>query len=64
MGKVLEVLTGRDSCAELDKLRDELDEFANLILKDYLDQTKRYCKGHSLSPNHTKNFYDSVWGTI
>lgn len=64
MGKVLEVLTGRDSCAELDKLREELNEFANLILEDYLDQTKRYCQRHSLSPNNTKNFYDSVWGTI
>ena len=59
MGKVLEVLTGRDSCAELDKLREELNEFANLILEDYLDQTKRYCQRHSLSPNNTCLLYTS-----
>ena len=64
MGKVLEVLTGRDSCAELDKLRKELNEFADLALHNYLNQIKRYCLEHSLSPNNTKNFYDSVWGTI
>ena len=64
MGKVLEILTGSDSCVELDKLRDELNEFVDLILEDYLLQTERYVSRHSLSPDNTKNFYDSVWGTI
>ena len=64
MGKVLEILLGTDSCDELDNLRKELNEFVDLILSDYLTQTERYCEHHSLSPNNTKNFYDSVWGTI
>ena len=64
MGKVLEILKGQDSCLELDKLRNEINEFASLMLDDYILKTERYCKGHSLSPSNTKNFYDSVWGTI
>ena len=64
MGKIIEILNGRDSCEELNKLRDEIDKFVALILDDYVSETKRYVSRHSLSPDNTKNFYDSVWGTI
>ena len=64
MGKVLEILKGQDSCLELDKLRGEINDFASLMLGEYITKTEQYCKGHSISPSNTKNFYDSVWGTI
>lgn len=64
MGKVLEILTGRDSCQELDQLRCEIEFFTKMLLSKYMEKTKLYCSQHSLSPNNTKNFYDAVWGTI
>lgn len=64
MGKILEILSGKDSCQELDQLRNEINDFSELKLKEYIDKTRFYCSGHSLSPSNTKNFYDSVWGTI
>lgn len=64
MGKVLEIIKGEDSCAELDCLRREIETFTKSILSQYLEKTKQYCNQHSLSYNNTKNFYDAVWGTI
>lgn len=64
MGKILEILNGDDSCEELDKLRVDINNFAEIKLKKYIENTKKYCQNHSLSPNNSKNFYDAVWGTI
>lgn len=60
MGNVLKVLNSE----ELKILRDDIELFANDIMQSYLEKCKNNCKNCVLSPNNTKNFYDSVWGTI
>ncbi len=64
MGTVLELLTEKGSCPDLDRLRGEIELFTQTLLRDYTERTRLYCNQHTLSPNHTKNFYDAVWGTI
>ena len=58
------MLTKKGSCPELDRLRGEIELFTQTVLRDYTERTRQYCSQHTLSPNHTKNFYDAVWGTI
>lgn len=44
MGKILEILNGDDSCEELDKLRVDINNFAEIKLKKYIENTKKYCQ--------------------
>ena len=60
MGTVLDILKSE----ELKKVREEVNAFCDEIMADYLSECQDFCKKHSLSFNNTKNFYDSVWGTI
>lgn len=60
MGRILEIIQS-DS---LKWLRDQVDEFTATIMCDYLIECEKRCHNISLNCKHTKNFYDSVWGTI
>ncbi len=60
MGNVLKVLNSE----ELKILRDDIELFTKDIMHSYLEQCRKNCNNSVLSPKHTKNFYDSVWGTI
>ncbi len=60
MGRVLDVIQSE----ELKVLRDEVESFVAETMQDYLDKCKKRCDNYALSPHNTKNFYDSVWGTI
>lgn len=60
MGRILDVINDK----RLEKLRKQVEEFASTIMGGYLDICKNSCKNKALSAEHTKSFYDSVWGTI
>lgn len=60
MGKVLEILKN-DKC---NKIYLQVNRYCSYVLKDYLEEIRQFVKKRILSPNNTKNFYDSVWGTI
>ncbi|MFI3214250.1 MAG: HD domain-containing protein [Eubacteriales bacterium] len=60
MGSVLEILKSD----ELKIIRVQIDSFCEEIMKEYLEECQGLCQRHSLSSINTKNFYDSVWGTI
>lgn len=60
MGRILDVIQSET----LNKIRCEVEKFVTDSLKDYLKECKTYHSNVSLSCQHTKNFYDSVWGTI
>lgn len=60
MGRVLEIIQSR----ELEWIRGQIERFSADMLEDYLTKCSAECKSVALSPEHTKNFYDSVWGTI
>lgn len=60
MGRILDVINDK----RLEKLKKQVEEFASAIMGDYLDSCKNSCKNKALSAEHTKSFYDSVWGTI
>lgn len=60
MGSVLETI--RDK--KVDWIREQVESFTRDAMQEYLENCRDYCSNMSLNPNHTKNFYDSVWGTI
>lgn len=60
MGIVLNVIRGN----EVAPIREEVEIFAQEIMGKYLEECSRACKKRVLSGSNTKNFYDSVWGTI
>ena len=60
MGRVLEVIRGE----KLKSIREEIESFCDEIMGEYLQECEGTCKTIVLSPFDTKNFYDSVWGTI
>lgn len=49
---------------KLKKIREQVETFCDEVLGDYLDECRDSCKRFPLSSSNTKNFYDSVWGTI
>lgn len=60
MGIVLNVIRGN----EVAPIREEVEIFAQEIMGKYLEECSKACKKRVLSGSNTKNFYDSVWGTI
>lgn len=60
MGRVLDVINSD----EVEWLRSQIYLFAESSMLEYLDECKKKCQNVSLKPTNTKNFYDSVWGTI
>ena len=60
MGRVLDVLQAE----KLTRIRNEIEQFCDKIMGEYLCECKNECKKRELSSFNTKNFYDSVWGTI
>ena len=64
MGKVIELLCGCADNQSLIELRDKVNEYSDELLNEYLEYMSEYCKSHTLSCSHDKNFYDAVWGTI
>lgn len=64
MGKVIEIISGEDTCGELDALRTEINSFVSSELTPYNLKVQKYCEQHTITPFNTKNFYDAVWGTI
>lgn len=60
MGRVLELVQGE----ELKWLREQVDQFVEKTTSDYVFKCEKKCQNISLGFTHTKNFYDSVWGTI
>lgn len=41
-----------------------MEAFCRELMGDYLKECHASCEKVSLSAYNTKNFYDSVWGTI
>jgi HD superfamily phosphohydrolase len=66
VGAVLEILSGSGTSEELNTLKAQVETFTQAILEQYGNRCKKLRSSllKSLSPKHTKNFYDSVWGTI
>ena len=60
MGRILEILNGD----ELKELREEVELFVHVTMQSYIDKYEKICENLDLSSDNTKNFYDSVWGTI
>lgn len=60
MGKIIEILKND----KFNKIYTQVNRYCSYILKDYVDEIRDFVKKHILSPYNTKNFYDSVWGTI
>lgn len=64
MGTVLELINGSKLCPEMITLKEQIDKFVSETLNPYIKTCKSYSDNKELSCNNTKNFYDSVWGTI
>lgn len=60
MGEVLRVLKSEP----VKRIRGQVEQFAKDIMEEYLEQCEAECNSIRLSCKNTKNFYDSVWGTI
>lgn len=60
MGAVLNILRSD----KLEKIRKQVEAFCNEVMSGYLEECLDLCKRFPLSSSNTKNFYDSVWGTI
>ena len=60
MGRILEIIQSE----KFGIIRGQVEEYSEDIMAGYLKECKERCENISLSPSHTKNFYDSVWGTI
>lgn len=60
MGRVIELLQKN----EFDWIRNQVESFVDLTMAEYLEECELKCTNMLLTPAHTKNFYDSVWGTI
>lgn len=60
MGSILTVIQSK----ELGWIREQIEDFTQSVMSEYLVECRERCKNLTLSPYHTKNFYDSVWGTI
>lgn len=60
MGRVIELLN-RSEC---DWIKNQVELFVDSTMGSYLEGCEKRCNNMHLSPLHTKNFYDSVWGTI
>lgn len=60
MGTVLSILRSD----KLKTLREQVEAFCGELMGDYLKECHASCEKVSLSASNTKNFYDSVWGTI
>lgn len=60
MGTVLEILRSD----RLKKIREQVEAFCDEVMCGYLEECHDSCKRFPLSSSNTKNFYDSVWGTI
>lgn len=60
MGRILEVIQSD----ELEWIRAQVEAYTQGTMNEYLHECKERCQNISLSSTHTKNFYDSVWGTI
>lgn len=59
MGRVLNILK-----EDLLEFKDQIEDFSHIYLDNYNDRCKKNYNNSYLSPRRTKNFYDSVWGTI
>lgn len=60
MGEVLNVIKSE----YLKWIRRQVEQFADNIMEEYLEKCEAECNSIKLSCRNTKNFYDSVWGTI
>lgn len=60
MGTVLNILRSD----KLEKVREQVEAFCDEVMNGYLEECRNSCKRFPLSSFNTKNFYDSVWGTI
>ena len=60
MGEVLKVLKSEN----LRWLREQVEQFSTDLMEDYLQECEVSCSNIQQSYGYTKNFYDSVWGTI
>lgn len=60
MGGILKIIQSD----KVKKIRDEIEKYCAETLEEYLQECEKECRIGDLSPNNTKNFYDSVWGTI
>ena len=60
MGRVLELIKSE----KLKGIRTEIEQFCESVMSDYLNECDNNHKKSSGSVSCTKNFYDSVWGTI
>ena len=60
MGRVLDVILDN----RVKTLREQVEKFADESMKEYLNNCQAYCQNMALNASHTKNFYDSVWGTV
>lgn len=60
MGTVLSILRSD----ELKKIREQVESFCKEVMDGYLEECRESCARIPLSSSNTKNFYDSVWGTI
>lgn len=65
MGNVLDVIrVNQTICPDLASLRKEVEDYSEIVLKDYIEKCNSYQYVNSLSHLNTKIFFDSIWGTI
>lgn len=65
MGNVFDVLKVNQSrCPELASIRKEVEDYSEIVLKDYIEKCKDYQLMNSLHYLNSKIFFDSIWGTI
>lgn len=65
MGKVFNVIKADHSdCSDLFSLREEIEQFSRVLLREYNDKCITYKLNNKLSYKKSKSFFDSVWGTI
>ncbi|MBD5529343.1 MAG: HD domain-containing protein [Lachnospiraceae bacterium] len=60
MGRVIDLLQSD----EFEWIRNQIESYVIQVMGAYLEECEQKCNNTRLAPTHTKNFYDSVWGTI
>lgn len=60
MGRVIDLLRRE----EFNWIRNQIESYVDLVMESYLEECEQKCNNMNLTSIHTKNFYDSVWGTI
>lgn len=66
MGRLHKLISSDfEACPEFLEIKNSVDRFTELLLSEYIENQEEYIQNSDfISPNNTKSFFDSVWGSI